>query len=190
MKLISFSLWGSADRYCNGAIKNAKIASTIYKGWQCRFYYRDVPQSVLGELNTYGAELVPCDGDDGMFWRFRPASDTSIERFISRDTDSILNWREKAAVDDWTKSGRSFHIMRDNYYHGMPLMGGMWGCVGGAVHTVIDFDLLLGVEFTTQRQHVVNVGLHVVRHRHVDDFGFSNAVVFVVKQRANKGDGG
>ena len=65
------------------------------------------------------------------FWRFTTVSQDGVGRMISRDLDSLLNWREKAAVDDWVASGMAFHVMRDNPSHDTPILGGMWGCAGG-----------------------------------------------------------
>jgi hypothetical protein len=52
---------------------------------------------------------------------------------ISRDTDSRLSLREKAAVDEWLSSDKGFHIMRDHPWHKYPVLGGMWGIKGGVL---------------------------------------------------------
>jgi hypothetical protein len=46
---------------------------------------------------------------------------------MSRDLDSALTQRERAAVDEWLASNKSFHSMRDHPMHGVPMLGGMWG---------------------------------------------------------------
>ncbi|KAF0307972.1 hypothetical protein FJT64_020754 [Amphibalanus amphitrite] len=63
----------------------------------------------------------------GMIWRFMPLADGTVERFIVRDLDSLIGWRERAAVDDWIASNRTFHAMRDAPAHGTEILGGMWG---------------------------------------------------------------
>jgi hypothetical protein len=68
-----------------------------------------------------------------MFWRFLPASEKGVQVMISRDTDSRLNIREKAAVDEWLASDKKFHIMRDHPHHRYPILGGMWGAKEGAI---------------------------------------------------------
>lgn len=142
-KIISFSIWGTDEKYYRGAINNIFLKPVIYPEWNIRFYISDdVSISWENKFLNMGAEVVrikaPYKGDwEGLYWRFFPASDSSIERFISRDTDSILNVREKAAVDEWIKSGKDFHIMRDHDQHGVPILGGMWGCVGGAFPSLI-----------------------------------------------------
>jgi hypothetical protein len=46
---------------------------------------------------------------------------------MSRDLDAALTQRERAAVDEWLASNKSFHTMRDHPQHGVPMLGGMWG---------------------------------------------------------------
>lgn len=45
---------------------------------------------------------------------------------MSRDLDSSLTQRERAAVNEWLASNKSFHSMRDHPQHGVPVLGGMW----------------------------------------------------------------
>ncbi len=132
-KIIAFSLWGDNPKYTIGAIKNANLASQIYPDWTCRFYVgKSVPKEIIFYLkkvkNTEIVEMEESGDWTGMFWRFYPASEDDVEVLISRDTDSRLNFREKIAVDEWLKSDKQFHIMRDHPYHSSHLiLGGMWG---------------------------------------------------------------
>lgn len=147
-RLITFSLWGTKPNYHQGAIENARIAPSVYPGWTTRFYCcKDVPENVRQELASLGAEVLTArmikedEPWEGLYWRFFPAADYTVERFITRDTDSLLNAREKAAVDEWITSGVKFHLMRDNAKsHDAKILGGMWGCVGGLfpqIHTMM-----------------------------------------------------
>jgi hypothetical protein len=130
-RIISFSIYGSNPKYAHAAIKSAKLQPEIYPGWICRFYVNpEVPEDVIKELEDLGSEVIrkpKVQGHLGMFWRFEPLTDPSIERFIVRDTDSRLNIREAAAVQEWIDSGKEFHIMRDNAQHAAYICGGMWG---------------------------------------------------------------
>ena len=138
VRLISFSLWGGNRFYTQGAIENARLAPKIYPGWTVRYYCApDVPLSIRSDLLSYGAQIIERDAVrgsyEGLFWRFEPAADPTIERFISRDTDSRLNEREAAAVDEWIVSGDPFHVMRDHAEHEVAMPGGMWGARGGSL---------------------------------------------------------
>jgi hypothetical protein len=137
-KLISFSLWGDNPKYTIGAVRNAELALQIYPGWICRFYVgRSVPLDITHKLKSFSnTEVVEMDekGDwTSMFWRFFPASETDVEIMISRDADSRLSLREKAAVDEWLASDKGFHIMRDHPWHGVEILGGMWGAKRGVI---------------------------------------------------------
>lgn len=138
-KIISYSLWGNDTKYTLGAIRNAELAKDIYPGWICRFYTGDdVSKDIENQLLDNGAEVCRMDGSDwnGMFWRFFAADDSHV--MISRDTDSRLGLREKAAVDEWLASDKDFHIMRDHPYHQTEILGGMWGVRGGLLNGIKD----------------------------------------------------
>ena len=130
--VISYSLWGKNPKYTIGAIKNAINSSKIYPDWKCRFYVDlTVPKDILFELeeqNNVEIFLKNSIGDwTSMFWRFEASYDKDIDIAIFRDTDSRLSIREKLAVDEWIKSNKTFHIMRDHPHHKFPILGGMWG---------------------------------------------------------------
>jgi protein O-GlcNAc transferase len=138
MKLITFSLWGQDPKYLVGALRNAELATTIYPDWVCRYYVgQSVPTPILYQLEDMANVQIfrrPEFGDwKGMYWRFEAAAEQDVEAMISRDTDSRLNMREKAAVEAWLASDKGFHIMRDHPHHGYPVLGGMWGAKKGVI---------------------------------------------------------
>jgi len=143
MKIISFSLYGADPLYCEGALTNAMLAAEVYPGWRCRFYLGDqVPERYRKELHRLHCEIIPVSKTlgplYGRYWRFWVASDPNVDRFVVRDVDSRLNMREKAAVDEWIQSGKTYHIMRDCFYHKRRVQAGMWGAVGGVLPNVAD----------------------------------------------------
>jgi hypothetical protein len=130
-KIISFSLWGSNPKYTIGLLKNLDLAATIYPEWICRVYCgKSVPDNITEEIKKRAnsdSVIMPEEGNwTGMFWRFYAAEDADV--MISRDADSRLNYREKAAVEAWLNSDKLFHIMRDHPAHATAILGGMWGC--------------------------------------------------------------
>ena len=50
-----------------------------------------------------------------------------MEVFGSRDVDSYLMPREKAAVEEWIAKKQQFHIMRDGPFHIATILAGLWG---------------------------------------------------------------
>ena len=156
-KIISFSLWGNNRVYTVGAIRNAALSLTYYPGWICRFYVADdVEKEIIDILKRFehvevvemgpGEIIKPTNNGPSadrawnvaMYWRFYPASESDCEIMISRDTDSRLNSREAAAVNEWLNSGKAFHIMRDHPAHGTEILGGMWGVRGDILANMED----------------------------------------------------
>lgn len=142
-KIISFSLWGDNPRYTMGALHNASLAKSVYPDWVCRFYVgKSVPEHIVTYLSEFNnVEIINMDeeGDwKGMFWRFWAASDQSVDALIVRDCDSRLWFREKLAVEEWLKSDKDFHIIKDHQFHNVPILGGMWGVRNGLLKNMKD----------------------------------------------------
>lgn len=130
--IISFSLWGDNPTYVHGAIANARIAQHIYYGWTTRFYCdSSVPPDAIQELQRAGAQIVlvqdPWLDRIRPMWRFLVSDDPNVDWFVCRDADSRLNCQELIAVEEWLRSGKPFHVMRDHIYHMELILAGMWG---------------------------------------------------------------
>ena len=54
-------------------------------------------------------------------------TDSYVEEWHSRDLDAKILQREVDAVGEWCKTDLAFHIMRDNPYHNVDILGGMFG---------------------------------------------------------------
>lgn len=145
-KLITFSVFGESDIYKKGAIKNAILAQKIYPDWICRFYIFSECANLKSELDNYeNVESVLIDKKGGFYstlYRFLPLEEENVSYFISRDTDSRLSLREKEAVDEWIKSNKTFHIMKDHPYHyteEFPILAGMWGAKGNSFKNIKEY---------------------------------------------------
>ena len=151
-KIISMSLWiqknrmnpdtkqQCGDMYINGAIRNLEIQKekNIFKDWTFRIYLdNSVPLHIITKLISMGAEVInmsnfyiPETYDKtypGMYWRFLPMQDPSVDIFIVRDIDSRINERDEKAVNAWLNSNETLHIIRDHPHHHYKILGGMWG---------------------------------------------------------------
>ena len=62
--------------------------------------------------------------------RFFPMLDPQVSHMVSRDLDSLLNDREGSAVQEWLKSDKAFHFMRDHPAHGIEILGKILHSVG------------------------------------------------------------
>jgi len=156
--IISFSLWGGNARYLRGALDNALAVSQVYPGWIARFYVDEsVPRVFVEELRSLGSEISiePLNQSDRfrLAWRFKVANEKDVGYFLVRDVDSVLNHRERKAVDDWIESGKWFHVMRDWWTHTDLMLAGMWGGVAGVLP---DINKLL-IEYRSSTLETPNI---------------------------------
>lgn len=136
--VIAFSLWGDKPIYTEGAVENVVIARYVFPSWTCRFYVDDtVPGDAIQRIKAKGGDVIRVPeadrGPHGGPWRFHASDDPAIDRFICRDCDSRLSTQERVAVDEWIRSGKIAHIMRDHVWHNELILAGMWGAVAGAL---------------------------------------------------------
>ena len=134
MKVISFSLWGNKPIYQVGSIRNAKQAKDFYPDFECWFYIHEptVPKETIEKLQQFvNVKIIYKTGDlskiKPMMWRFEAIDEPNIELIMSRDVDTKILLREKLAVDEWVKSDKLLHIMRDHPWHKYRIQGGMFG---------------------------------------------------------------
>jgi len=119
-------------------VENALVAKEIYPDWIIHLYHNEtcLPK-VIDVLKTFdNVKLILINQKNNkasnMLWRFYPAFNCEKEDIvIIRDCDSLLNLREKSAVEEFINSDKDFHIMRDNPSHKSLIMGGMWGVKNG-----------------------------------------------------------
>lgn len=142
-QVIAYSLWGTQPTYLRGALDNLLAAPRLYPGWQVRIYMdSSVPPDWQALLRELGADLrLQPAGQitrQKLCWRFHVANDPGVHRFLVRDIDSVLTARERAAVDAWIASGRSFHVMRDWWTHTDLMLAGMWGGLAGRLPSIAE----------------------------------------------------
>lgn len=139
--LISFSLFGDRARYCEMALLNCEAAALHLPGFVCRFHVdATVPDTLLRRLRERGAEVVtvsgPAAGFPGTFWRFLPLDDADLDRVVVRDVDSLVDAREAWCVEEWTRSGKPFHVIRDDCCHTELILAGLFAARSGVVRDV------------------------------------------------------
>lgn len=134
---VSFSLYGDGAKYAWGAFENVALARKYYPGWECRIYV-EAGHYAIPALRRAGAMVIEqpgVPGSRGMFWRFLPADDTTFTHMIVRDADSRINPRDAACTEEWLRSGKALHVIRDHYWHEQrAVLGGAWGMKTGCFH--------------------------------------------------------
>lgn len=131
MNYISFALYGDKPKYLEGALRNAEQIKRFYPDFTALFYIGPgVSQEVMTGLVARGAKLNYMRGSqipNPMMWRFIAVEKPNADVVLVRDVDSRFSERETRAVEQWLKSDKLFHTMRDYPAHDVPIMGGMWG---------------------------------------------------------------
>ena len=136
-KFISYSLWGDNKVYTYGMIENVILARKYFPMWIVRIHYNEtVPEEIIKWLaeqpNVYlvkhrGAEKRAAN----TLWRYNDLfigiDDDHGSTVIFRDCDSRLSEREKILVDEWLKSNKDCHIIRDHPGHTCPILAGTFG---------------------------------------------------------------
>ena len=148
-KVVAFSFYGNPNstqvqerRYFKGIKANLNLIPKYYPGWVLRLYY-DLPKdhflmTELCDLACHDSNIdlcyvqnIPMLGNVSkvfpMNWRFFPMLDPQVSHMVSRDLDSLINDREVAAVQEWLRSDKAFHFMRDHPAHGTEILGSGWG---------------------------------------------------------------
>src|SRR3989338_547342 len=98
LKIISYSLYGNAEKYTYNAIINCIIAQELFPDWICRFYIdQTVPVEIVQTLYGFRNVQVNYLGSSSkhpvghpIYWRLFAATDPSVDIVISRDVDSWL----------------------------------------------------------------------------------------------------
>jgi hypothetical protein len=139
INVISYSLWGDKMMYWIGAQKNIESRDKYFPDYHVWFYVGETtinPEEYLIGKNIKIIRVEDKIAWGGMFWRFHAVNDPEVNIFLSRDTDSRFSDREVAAINEWLKSDKDFHIMRDHPYHNVKILGGMWGCRNGILRSL------------------------------------------------------
>lgn len=128
----SFSLYGSKKMYTKGMIENANILTKRFPNAIIQIYIcDDVPTDIINTLKEipsvtiiYTLRKEKCLN---MFDRFHAIDELDCDIMFVRDADSRVHERDIACIEDFIKSDKSLHIIRDHHYHRTQILGGLWG---------------------------------------------------------------
>jgi len=112
-KIFAISVFGDNPRYIMGAYKQVHLAKYFYPDFE-RVLFVDKPS--LYKLDA--TVIAMPEKGDGTFWRFLAGSSDAAVLF--RDADSRVTIREVAAVEEWLRSGKKLHLIRDHDRHLWP----------------------------------------------------------------------
>lgn len=155
MNAISYSLFGfnqeydkslSFKSYLRGLHLNIRVAEVLYPGWEVVVM---IDESVMNSpynelLEKLGAtsrirlqKVATAELCTMMLYRLCPIFLNNLDggllydRVLCRDTDSLLSYRERQAVQYWMNGPKMAHAITDSVSHCITLMGGMIGFRAG-----------------------------------------------------------
>jgi len=121
--VFSFTLFGNADKYCKGLLRNIEIIHKEFPTFETWVYIgNDVPAHILNELHASRNVRCIFTGEVGLvnkFYRFFAIDDPNVEVMFVRDVDSRILKRDISTIHDFLASDKKFHIVRDhpNHFH-------------------------------------------------------------------------
>jgi hypothetical protein len=146
-KVFSFCLYGNLKKYIYGMFENIDIIHINFPEWFIYIYYDDLTQEVYKKLlNTKNVILIKSFFTKSlcMLDRFFPIDYDNVDVMIVRDSDSRIHPRDIWTINEFIKSDKKFHIIRDHKFHGVLICGGLWGIKKGLLNYKFK-DIILNV---------------------------------------------
>jgi hypothetical protein len=124
MKVFSFCLYGTEPNYYTGLLENIEIIKQYYPDFTIVVHkgFCD-PSWVIPE----GVEVNITNREGAINALLRYLSLCTAEVGFVRDTDSRITARDRWCIDEFLKSDKFYHSIRDHYWHQSKLMAGTFG---------------------------------------------------------------
>jgi hypothetical protein len=123
VRVFSFTIFGSADKYCKGLLRNIELIQTEFPDFETWVYIgNDVPAHILNQLYTTPKVRCFFTGEVGLvnkFYRFFAIDDPEVDVMFVRDVDSRILNRDISTIHEFLASDKKFHLVRDhpNHFH-------------------------------------------------------------------------
>lgn len=141
MKVISFCIYGSKDKYCKGLDENLKLIQTYLLNYNAFIYIGDnVPEHWISIYKSYNFVTIIYTGrigHDNMINRFFAIDNDQVEIAHIRDADSRLHERDIWCIKEFEKSSSLYYTIRDHPEHRALILGGLWGIKKGCISSLI-----------------------------------------------------
>ena len=148
--VVSFSLWCSGVRHSfaqantqcqryTSHLNNLHGWKSVFPGWELRIHTDgSVPTQLLAPFQEFvniihvNASLKGA-GTWGTMWRLLPIWDDSVDRFLTRDMDSVPLVRDWATAYEWIRHGHGSYRWGDHSNHySHPILAGALGLTRNA----------------------------------------------------------
>jgi hypothetical protein len=123
MNVFSFCIYGSERNYYEGLLENVQIIRTFFPDFDIYVY-----KGLCDPTWTFeGVKVIETnrEGAINMMYRYLPLTFAKIG-FV-RDADSRITERDRWTIQEFLKSDKKYHIIRDHVFHKSKIMGGLFG---------------------------------------------------------------
>lgn len=124
MNVFAFCIYGTERNYYTGLLENIQIIKQHFPEFEI-YIYKGIcdPSWVFDE----SCKIIETNrsGAINMLFRYLPV--TFAETGFIRDADSRITERDRWCINEFLKSSKKYHIIRDHFYHKSPIMGGIFG---------------------------------------------------------------
>ena len=124
MGVFSFCLYGSETNYYTGLLENIALIKEYYPTFSIMVYKGVCDESwIIPE----GVEVIETGvaGNINTLYRFIPLRTRDVG-FV-RDADSRIDARDRWCIDEFLKSSKTYHVIRDHMWHTSRIMAGTFG---------------------------------------------------------------
>jgi hypothetical protein len=158
LKVFSFCLYGSNPKYTLGMIENIKIINEYFNEWYTYIYYNNIPSDILEKIKTFNNVVLinsTYNNYKTTLDRFKSIDITNVEIMMVRDADSRIHERDRWAINEFIKSNKKLHIIRDHTAHQRPILAGLFGIKKGLLKFKIE-DKLKEFEINNEDKYGVD----------------------------------
>ena len=129
MKVISFCLFGDNPKYTRGMVENLKIIQEMLPDFLVYIHVGSgVPPAVVEAIAAFPhARVVVSSAPNWALPAHRICYPDEAAVVFARDADSRINARDVWAMNEFIKSDKTFHIVRDHVWHKSKIMAGLCG---------------------------------------------------------------
>jgi hypothetical protein len=112
-------------------MENLDLIRRYFPDWKVFVYVgADITEERIQSIVSYPRVILRKTGKLGasnMIDRFFAIDEPGVDIMFVRDADSRVHWKDRWAIQQFVKSDKVLHIIRDHEEHTSPILGGLWG---------------------------------------------------------------
>ena len=190
MKIFSFCIYGTENKYYFGLEENLRIINEFYPDYQIYIFCgSNQLTDILNKLSTQylNVNLINTnkEGVINMTYRYMPITYENVESVIIRDADSEINPRDRWCIDDFANTVNSkeqcnmpfVQIIRDHFWHKSRIMGGLFNIQCVATNSCATSDTCHSANITLLKAEFTAIFKEIEEGLHTSYYGFDEQIL-------------